>query len=488
MAFCEYSRDFMLCDVTPVENLFLLELMPHAPGDYVRVYLYGLMLCRYPAEDSSAETIAHALGLKPDEVTDAFRYWERAGLVMRLSDKPPRYQYLPARNAVMADQDPENGAYRYKEYFAALQEIFGADKLLGPQEQGKAVEWVETLRLPEEIALKMVRWQVEKARGTKRSLRYLFRDLDALAMRWAEQDIRTAEAADSWILSESEAGQVARVVLRHMGQRRGASLEELEMARGWVNVLHQNEQTIEEVCRRVFARATSPSFAYLDSVLSGEANGSAIPRFEEIRKVLSALGAGGQPTPAQSEIYASLLALGFNEEAILFAAGKCSEGNRRTFDALRQTLESWKKRGMMTADQAREYFRKREPARKLLGEIFEAMGQTAELKAGDITIVDQWMNVFPNDVILYAASRSANSLKPFPYMQKILTGWQEKGVTDLASAKREAESMPQTQAHTGSAAQVKQNPARSYSQREYDDEKLRSIAIDFTKLPGGDAK
>ena len=60
---------------TPVENLFIHEAMGAAPGDYVKVYLFGLMLCHYPPQkDMTAADMAEALNLPVEEVRKAFDY------------------------------------------------------------------------------------------------------------------------------------------------------------------------------------------------------------------------------------------------------------------------------------------------------------------------------------------------------------------------------------------------------------------------------
>ena len=44
MPFCSFDRESAMYDVTPIENMFLLEYLPMAPEDYLRVYLYARML------------------------------------------------------------------------------------------------------------------------------------------------------------------------------------------------------------------------------------------------------------------------------------------------------------------------------------------------------------------------------------------------------------------------------------------------------------
>lgn len=75
---CMFSNEHAMMEMTPVENIFIAEYMPKAPDDSVKVYLYGLMLCRNPYMD--AEDIQLALGLDEQAVIEAFFYWESRAL------------------------------------------------------------------------------------------------------------------------------------------------------------------------------------------------------------------------------------------------------------------------------------------------------------------------------------------------------------------------------------------------------------------------
>ena len=487
MAFCEYPRDFMLFDVTPVENLFITEHMPAAPGDYVRVYLYGLMLCRYPDEDMSAANLAKALNMKEEEILEAFRYWERAGLVMRLNDRPPRYRYIsPRRAATAADEDDD--PYRYRDYFNALQRVFGADRLIEPNEQSKALDWLETLKLPEEVALYMAEKIVKRMRENRRSLRYAFRELDATAMVFADEGIRTVEEAEAWLERDSEASETAKAVLRQMGVRRAPTADELKMAKGWTEEWKLGREEILEACSAM-TNATNPSFSYLNGILRRKAKGDGIEHYAEIRQILAALGGGGMPTEAQSAVYSKLLRKGFDHEAIEYAAGQCSQKGKHTFEALERRLDAWQKEGIMTRQAAEEYARRREPGEKLCLRIFDALGLTGSPTAKDVMQADEWMKAFPEDVILYAAERSKGAQRAWVYMSRILHAWADKGISTLDAAKSEAaEAASPAGRNRGEMKQGtrKVNPAQEYGQREYDDDSMRDIALDISKLPGED--
>jgi len=482
MAYCEFPRDFMLFDVTPVENLFLMEHMPHAPGDYVRVYLYGLMLCRYPSEDASAETVAKALGIKPEEVAEAFRYWERAGLVMRLSDRPPRYQYISPQRALLSGEDPQDGAYQYRDFFQQLQYILGADRLIAPQEQAKAVDWIETLKLPEDVVLLLVQTQVEKAKKAGKSLRYLFRDMDAVALRWASEDIRDVDSAQEWLRRDGAAAQAARVVLRNMGLRRVPTLEEIKLAEGWVGELGLSQDDIAAACKEL-TKTANPSFAYLNTVLHRRSRGEGVEHFDEIKKTLSALGATGMPTEAQSAIYSRLLSRGFDHEAILYAAGQCSATGKKTFEELERKLEAWLRQGITTREAAEEYARRREPGERLIAVVYETLGLNARPTPSDVSAAVKWLGEFSQDVILFAAERSKGMLKPVGYMTKILREWSIKGIKTIDAARAESQAFEKGSQISAPARKV--NPAQQYGQRKYDDEDMkRRVAVNFSDLAG----
>ena len=81
-----FDERYAMFDITPVENQFILEYLPNAKGDYVKVYLYGLMRCYHPEKDMNLDTMCHELNMSEEDILAAFRYWERRKLVRRVSD------------------------------------------------------------------------------------------------------------------------------------------------------------------------------------------------------------------------------------------------------------------------------------------------------------------------------------------------------------------------------------------------------------------
>lgn len=70
---------------TRVENLFINEFLPDAPGDCVKVFLFGLMYAQYE-EQIDSRTMALTLGITEKDVDNAWKYWESKGLVRLTGD------------------------------------------------------------------------------------------------------------------------------------------------------------------------------------------------------------------------------------------------------------------------------------------------------------------------------------------------------------------------------------------------------------------
>lgn len=77
----EVTRDYFLLG-TEVENIFINEYLPIAPGDYVKVYLYALFLAKQGLE-IDIEVMARHIMLEPQKITEALEYWVGIGAISK---------------------------------------------------------------------------------------------------------------------------------------------------------------------------------------------------------------------------------------------------------------------------------------------------------------------------------------------------------------------------------------------------------------------
>ena len=145
----EFDQGALSYGVTPLENRFLLDYLPAAKGDYIKVYLWGLFACAQKGPDYTLKEMAEEIFLSVPEIEAALRYWERRGLVTQLSDDPPRYRfYSPAQRAqtpIETSVDTE-----YVGFAEAVYAAFGDRRKVIPSEISLAWEWVQDVGLPPE--------------------------------------------------------------------------------------------------------------------------------------------------------------------------------------------------------------------------------------------------------------------------------------------------------------------------------------------------
>ena len=163
MAFCAFDDSAALFDSTPVENMFITEYMLRAPGDFVKVYLYALMLCYHPSPRMSLSAMAKDLDMQEEDVERAFKYWARDGLVRQVGDNPVRFTLANLKQLTLTRAE-NPGDKLYNEKFIREAERILKRTLL-PEETNLINDWVQVFELPEEVVLMLLQIEMENSRG-----------------------------------------------------------------------------------------------------------------------------------------------------------------------------------------------------------------------------------------------------------------------------------------------------------------------------------
>ncbi|MCL1796061.1 MAG: DnaD domain protein [Clostridia bacterium] len=362
-----FADQYTMFDTTPVENLFIQEYMLRADGEFVKVYLYGLMQCYHPARDATIETIARDLEMPPSRVENAFAYWERIGLLRRVSDHPPSYVYINLKQTELLRAKDDDGLYKYADFNKSLQAQFGSDRMLHPQDFERVYDWIEGLGLPEEVVLMLVSGQI-RARGKK----FPLKAIDAEARKWAEAGVRTISDAEEMSRTSTERYAQVRQVYKKLGRRFTVSEPDEALFTVWTQEWGFDIATILEACDETTKGV--PTFAYLNGILErmyaeGIRDGNALRadhrRDDDVKALLRNLGmAGTSPTEDSRSLLDGFLGEGFEREAIALAATRVARKGGK-LDALQKTLAIWHSEGVFTLQAAKTYLEKIDGARPL---------------------------------------------------------------------------------------------------------------------------
>lgn len=359
-----FSPEALPYEATPVDNLFLLEYMPQADGRQLSVYLYGLMLCRYPSFDFSS--IQDVLNLTDDELLQAFAYWQQQGLVKIVSVDPLEVEYVSpeerARGAVLLPG-------QYPQLVQAAQSLF-APRSLRPQEIRRMYDWVEVFGLEEEAVLELISHCIER-KGEKVSMAYI----DTVARAWADDGVRTSAEARKHADNFKKLVGGARDLLKHWNKSRMPTNDELAMYEKWVGEWGFTKEAVLTASREL-TKADKPTFAYLNTVLKrmhemGAHDESSLAgklaeqseSAELSHEVFSAMDAGRSARPLEREQLLGYLGDGVPKELLLFAAEQ-SRSKDRPLGYFKKLMNAFKENNVNDIAGAQKYINERETSYK----------------------------------------------------------------------------------------------------------------------------
>lgn len=366
MTICRFSSDAARHELTPVDNLFIAEYLPHATGLQVQVYLYGLMQCHYPS--MCERPLDEALGLSGEAVTEAFRYWQEQGLVRILSDAPLTVEYREPSARQSADVLPAK-------YTALVRRInaLTAPRQFGMQELRHVYDWIEVYGLEEGAVLELISHCME-LRGRRVSVNYM----TSVAQSWAERGVRTFDDAKASIAAFDLRRHGASAVLRAWNKRRKPTEDELALYQKWTGEWGFTDAAIQAALPRLTVTG-SPNFTYLDELLDSlrgqrltdeaeiEADDEKTAADRAFARLL--FERAGKVEPAtrtqRAQIAMYLNEFSMPRELLLYAA-ECSRGANEPFGRMKRLLNDWHEQGVTTiaAAEARMAAQAAAPARK----------------------------------------------------------------------------------------------------------------------------
>lgn len=470
----EMDQDAFRFGVTPVENCFLLDYLPAAKGDFIKVYLWGLMQAQR-GEETSLEGMAKELFMAVSEVEAALRYWERRALVIRMQDNPPVYRFYSPMQQALRQGTPLQADDGYVAFSENVYALFEDRRKITPSEIALAWEWVEDIGLSQEVVLMLLSHCMNQ-----RGVQFSLKKAEPLAIRMKEENVITCDDADNFLRHEQMVHDGARKVLSRMGKRRLASEDELVLYHKWVKEWGFDQKAILDACAET--TKGDPSFKYLDGILNGIRSRSAARTGDEVKlqlekentlkeqyvQVFENFRFKTAPAAAR-RFYAQWQQILPHEVLVLAArAFSRSGGNLEDFQAL---VESWQAKGLHTKDAAMAYLTRVREENTLLREMFTACGYTGRPTEKDRQLLQKWRAMGMNeDLLLQAANQSQNAEgSKLAYLDKVLQAWHEAGVTDVSQA-RPARKAP---------AKQKQVSAQNYTQRQYTEEQLALVSEDL---------
>ena len=461
MAFCSFDDSAALFDATPVENMFITEYMLRAPGDFVKVYLYGLMLCYHHAERMSLASMARDLDVTPEDVERAYRYWEREGLVRQTGDNPVCYTYYNLKQITLTRAEKPSEQLYNRHFMDEVRRTLDA-QTLGESDYQMILDWVQVYELPEEVVIMLLSNEKEKSRTGRVS----FKIANRVAQEWAQSGVKTIEDADRMLVISGQRETELKRLLARLGMRHAPSDDEKALYKKWIDEWGFTPEAVQEACRET--TKGTPTMAYLDGILLRQhqlgrheaqalSGGMAREHAERdfARDVLAGMGRTGV-TPTQEDLQRidGWRAMRFGEDMILQAVREVharSQGG--SLEDVEAKLTAWREQGFTTAGQVQAARMRIRALNEQLRGIYRAAGLEKRANQPDRDLMTRWLGEMgmSMELVLLAAEYARGSGAPMMVADKILGDWKRQGISTAAGAREEHESHVRGGARTAPA-------------------------------------
>lgn len=304
---------------TPIADDFILNKMPMANGNYVKVYLYVfhhfLRAAGNPAAVFSTKDTAAALGMLESDILQALQYWHEQQVLSLTRDGEQLWlSFPPYHSTVPTDPDPKGfnsdsgkvvrvehkPTYSPEEISIyeqnpVIKDLFAsASQLLGEQfsfpNLSLLFSFYDYYRLPVNVIKFLMEYCIQNG---NRNLRYM----EKVAQDWSDRGIATVEAARSHI----RRFDVYRPILKAFGiTSRQPSEQEIEIMERWLYQYGLSLDLVVEAASRTLAKTGKPAFNYAESIIKNWAE-QQVRTLEDVSRLDEAFAskqASGNTTPS----------------------------------------------------------------------------------------------------------------------------------------------------------------------------------------------
>lgn len=445
MSFCKYSTEYVASSQTEVDNIFINDYLPFAPSEFVKVYLYGLYMCKSSASfDNSLENFAKRLNMSEEEIEKAFEYWQEQGLVQVLKTYPIEIRYIPLKNIINSTKlyKPE----KYELFNAQVIELFQGLRDVTKNEFNEYYDFLERFHVEQEALLMIIKYCIDTK---KTGVGYAY--ILTVAKNWANEGITTASQVEERLIAFEDKNNEIGQILNALGIKRNAYIEERNMVNKWLSDLGFNLDVIIYLAKNLKKKGKA-NFNMLDTILMHyyELKLFSILEIEEFennkhelytlaKAINKAIGVYYESLDSEVENYIlKWINYGFDKEVLLELASYCFKNSIRTLEAMDATVLKFYKLGVLSIDAFEKHVQGVIQTDKEIKDLLDKLAVTRKVSFLDRENYKTWTEVWqmPKELIDHGASLAKDKNSPMQYLAKILANWHDKGVKTIDEAEK----------------------------------------------------
>ena len=436
MAFCSFSKDCDGNSYVTVENKFITKYLPEADGFAVKVYLYGLYLCKNASDDFGLKAMAEVLKCSESQIEEAFAFWEEYDLVQVVSKLPFAVQYLPVKATV---GKPKKVRYeQYADFNKELQrKMQRIGKFVSAGDYLKYMRFLDENPMQPQALLLIAEYCINK-QGETVSTSYIFNKAKKLLREGLSTYEQVERELSNYHENESE---IAAVLSSLGGYKRAPEENDYTLYRKWTETLKFEKESVLAAAKCLKRGNMNTLDITLEELYEKSIkNADEVGRYLTNREMLASLTFRiarklgvkvSNPAAYVDEYVEKWKTLGFEDSALLDVALHCLKTERGSFDLMHSLLEKLAKNEVLSTESVKAYIKEQNEGLKLFAKIQELCG-TIRASATTLAYLKTWREWgFGEAMILEAAKRSSTSASPLSYMNKILSQWKQEEIFDV---------------------------------------------------------
>ena len=444
MCLCKYSSSYIINDKTVVDNIFINNFLPEAPDLCVKVYLMGLSKCANSvAPDNNLSNFANVLNVSEKDIVDAFSYWQDQGVVQIISTEPMEVRFMPLNSSLGSIKKYKIG--KYTDFNVQVQEIL-SKRMLTPTEFSEYYNLIEKYHIEPEALVMIIKY-CAGLKGENVSYPYI----TTVAKNWEKEGVHTCEDVENKITELGILDDKVALVLSALGTKRKVQLEDVQMLNRWLGELDFDLNTVIAVAKRLQLKKAKADINYLNNLLNKyyEMRLNSIIEIENYetekdnmtslaRQVVKGLGLYYEDLTKVIDTYIVKWAqMGYGEQILVQISDYCFKNSIRTLDAYDRVVQKLYKLGIVSIDAFNEYLTELVAWDDKVRVILENLGIKRYINEFDREFYRTWTEVwgYDDEFINLATTLSMGKTNPMQYMNKILSSWKSKGVTNIEQAK-----------------------------------------------------
>ena len=252
---------------TLIPDIFFSEYLSEASGDFIKVYLYMLLLSKYN-KDIKINDLSKKLVLPVKTIQDAVKYWEdkclitkkNTGYIVNSIQEIELHKLYKPKTALSAEQLQKSAENQKRakaidfinnKYFSGLM----------PTTWYPEIElWFKKYGFDEEVMIALFGYCFDMSALHKNYVQ-------AVAEAWSKNNIKNFNDLDLYYEKQEKLKVIAKTISKKLGLSRSLTQYEYAYIEKWVMDYGYSLDIIEIALKKTTSKA-NPNFDYLDKLLS----------------------------------------------------------------------------------------------------------------------------------------------------------------------------------------------------------------------------